>query len=394
MRRNLIFILAALLAATGCIYDFSAELPDSDRRVVIEGDLMLGQVSTVNISYVTAIGNQGGRYVQKFGSAWVLAEDGTRYEGVNLTGTHGNFSIDLRTAPDDTRYQLHVINADTGREYATDWLEVNRAAVIDELSYIPEEAKDRMAVGISLHSAGQRYFRWSYDEIWEYHSLYQTRYFYTPNNKLPKEERAQYPNGRVSLFDNGENTYYCWGRRKSSEIMIFTTKEQTEDRFVDLEFRTIPRSDARLSMLYYIKVYVNTLSEDAYNYWKNIQTNSDYNGSLFAPNPSEMVGNIHCVSDAGEQVLGFINVSRTAVAELFIDNDETHFYRSEEKIDYVPETCENEAHWPILYGQGKLPLELVSSYPRQYSWINRSCVDCRVAGGTKDKPDFWPNDHK
>ena len=156
MRRNLIFILAALLAATGCIYDFSAELPDSDRRVVIEGDLMLGQVSTVNISYVTAIGDQGGRYVQKFGSAWVLAEDGTRYKGVNLTGTPGNFSIDLRTAPDDTRYQLHVINADTGREYATDWLEVNRAAVIDELSYIPEEAKDRMAVGISLHSAGQR----------------------------------------------------------------------------------------------------------------------------------------------------------------------------------------------------------------------------------------------
>ena len=27
------------------------------------------------------------------------------------------------------------------------------------------------------------------------------------------------------------------------------------------------------------------------------------------------------------------------------------------------------------------------------SWSERRCVDCRVKGGTKEKPDYWPNNH-
>ena len=28
------------------------------------------------------------------------------------------------------------------------------------------------------------------------------------------------------------------------------------------------------------------------------------------------------------------------------------------------------------------------------AFTNRKCVDCIFAGGTKNKPDFWPNDKK
>ena len=393
MRHNILYILAVALMATSCIYDFSAELGSSDRRVVIEGDLMLGQNSTVALSYVTSIGKPENRLPQKNGSVWVLAEDGKRYDG-QPSNEAGKFNVDLTQAPSGTRYQLHVINGDSGKEYATGWLTPNKAAVIDDLSYIPEPNKNRMAIGISLHSDGAKYFRWNYDEIWEYTSTYQARYYYTPVENLSQKEKEIYPNGRMDQFRNGENTYYCWERRKSGEILIFSTKEQTEDRFVDLEFRTIPRSDARLSIMYYMKVYVCTMSEDAYYYWNNIQSNSDYNGSLFAPNPSEMSGNVRCVDSPDEQVLGYVDVSETAVAELFIDNQETNFYVDTRRNNYEPETCESSDLWPALYKQGKLPIELVSDMPAQYSWVAKSCVDCRELGGTKDKPDFWPNLHK
>ena len=391
MKRIINFLAAALLA-TGCIYDFTPDLGEiSDHRVVIESDLLIGEVCQVSLTYVMTMGSTTGRtYPSNQIKAYLESEDGTVYEGAAVSV--GCVSLDLTSAATDTRYRLHVTDNDTQKDYVTDWMDVQKAAVIDELSYIPGDAV--MNVGISMHANNQKFFRWRYEETWEYHSVYQAAYYYTPKNQLPDTEQAFYPNGKISEFQDGENIYYCWSKRQSSEILIFSTKEQNDDRFVDLEFHSIAQSDARLSILYYIKVYVSTMSEDAYNYWSNIQTNSDYNGSLFAPNPSEMRGNISCVQSPEDQVLGFIYVSETATADLFIDNYETDFYKANKSSNEDPETCEDSAQWGTLYRQGKLPVEMVSDIPEQYSWVSKYCVDCRLLGGTKNKPDFWPNYHK
>lgn len=392
MKRIFYCLLATALLATGCIYDFTPEVGgDSDNRVVIEADLLIGEVCQVNLSYVMPLsGSTTRRYPQKPISVYLEGENGSRYDGKSVYSQTA--TLDLSTAKADTRYRLHVTDNDSAKEYVTEWMDVNKAAVIDDLTYIPGDGV--MNVGISMHATNQKYFRWRYEEIWEYHSLYRAAYYYTPNAQLPDKERGSYPFGKVSEFQNDENIYYCWANRQSSEILIFTTKEQKDDRFVDLEFHSIPQSDNRLSILYYIKVYVTTLSEDAYNYWKNIQTNSDYNGSLFAPNPSEMTGNISCVQNPTEQVLGFVYVSETVTEELFIDNYETDFYKEKKSNNEEPETCEDSSQWYSLYRQGKLPVECVSEEPVQYSWVSKYCVDCRLSGGTKNKPAFWPNYHK
>ncbi len=397
MNKHILLLVAVSLLAAGCVYDFSAYLGPTQKRLVVEGELMVGSQSKVILSYVTATDSYSESYPEKPATVLLKGEDGSSYEGVPDESSPGNYALDLRKASPDTRYRLLVTNGDTGRDYETDWLEVSKAAVIDSLSSML--LNDKVAIGISLHANGEKYFRWNYEEIYEYTSDYRAYVYYVPVSSLTPAERAANPFGKVVPYPDNENNYYCWSGDHSTEILIFNTKEQSDDRFVDLEFRTIARTNIRLSELYYIKVRVATLNEDAYRYWQNIKSNSDYNGSLFSPNPSEMRGNIRCIQDAGESVIGFIYLSQAAEAELYIDNQKTHYYDSRGRYSISPELCESKDLWPNLFRLGNIPVVQetgpgVSETDPPYYWVSKYCADCRTMGGTKSKPSFWPNKHQ
>ena len=173
--------------------------------------------------------------------------------------------------------------------------------------------------------------------------------------------------------------------------MIFSTERQTDDRFVDLEFRPIPRDDLRISYRYHIDVYLEPLSEDAYRYWENVKANSEYNGNLFAPNPSEMIGNIRCEQDPDEMVMGYISVTSRAHKALLIRHSESRFYK--DSHPYEEPVVVNRGEWYQYYKDGYLPYsyyEAPGDVSQTY-WARSRCVDCRIKGrGTTQQPEDWP----
>jgi hypothetical protein len=394
-------ILAAmLLTAAACIYPYEVDISqEGEYPLVIEGDIHLGGTTTLTLSHVWPFNTEGYEFPYIRAQGYIEGEDGTRVSGTPdlenaLTSSwlyRGRYVLAFDTSKlPDQRYRLHfetlselgeVINI-----YESDWLEPCPAPTIDGLTYSKHDDFKEMWVGLSMHCNGSHYFRWTFSETWEYHSDIYSSLKYNPETRL------------ITQYD-GPNLYFCWRSQDSPQINIFSTAYQTEDRFEDLSFHTIPLSDKRLQVMYRITVRLEALSENAYNYWYNIQQNTNGQGSIFAPTPSEMASNVHCISNPAIQVMGYLNAARQAEAMMYYDNSENHFYepgRPFERADTM--VVNSPAASEEFYRRGFLPFEEVyeslSDTPSHYMWTPSICIDCQKQGGTKKVPEGWPSGHK
>ena len=384
------FVTVALLSLTAvsCIYPFNPEPQDGSGAFVIEGDIMLGNYTDVKLSFTAPVNAPEAALDPPLCEVWVEDESGATYEGVRVLENPGNYRVDTRGASPDRRYRLHVTRVDNRREYISDWGESPVIPEIDSLSYNLDFGRSRLNVALSMHSRGGSYFKWNYVEDWEYHADYDATLKYIP----PQVGRWGMMTGDGDIVEMvyPESIYYCYGHEVSSQIMIFSTENQVDDRFVDLEFRPIPRDDVKISYVYHIDVYLEPLSEDAYRYWENVKSNSDYNGNLFAPNPSELIGNIRCVQDPDEMVMGYISVAGIAHKDLYVRHTEARFYKDSHV--YEEPVVVNRGEWYQYYRDGYLPYDYyeIPGNVSQTYWARARCVDCRMKGrGSYTMPENW-----
>lgn len=412
-------LAAALLAAAACVYPYEVDIDyNGDLPLVVEGDIHIGSLTTVRLSYVQPFKTTDEDYYRiPFATGYIEGEDGTRIEqddpGAVIPGvpdSPGYLTNDgwqtysssyLSGFPSNTltfhtenlslgqRYRLHLetYNLESGsvaNVFESEWLTPLPAPTIDGLSYSHHPEYEELWVGLSMHCHGSHYFRWTFSETWEYHSDIPTSYEYKPYLK------------KVGRYE-GPTLYYCWDSANSSSINIFSTANQTEDRFEELAFHTIPLNNRRLQVMYRIKVQLEAMSENAYNYWYNIQQNSEGQGSIFAPTPSEMASNIHCITDPDIQVMGYLNAAVQTDATMYYDNRIEGYYkpgfpfeRFDEKVSV--KQLDSMAYW---YAHGFLPYQEIYEStmgiePSHYMWAQGICIDCRKLGGTKVKPEGWP----
>lgn len=397
-------LAATLLSAAACIYPFEVELShNGEWPLVVEGDILIGDISTVSLSHVRPFNADPNEYQAFTAKGYIEGEDGTRITGESMlsssvlssswnpsANSEAALTFDTTPIQGNQRYRLHLTTLDTqGHElntYESDWLDPCPAPTIDGLTYSHHPEYNELWIGLSMHCNGSHYFRWTYDEDWEYHSDVYTNLEYKSKTK------------EVDYYDWGTpNLYYCWKSAKSSQIDIFSTVNQTEDRFEELAFHRIPLGDKRLQILYRIQVHLDAISEKAYDYWYNIKQGSEGQGSIFSPTPSQMASNVHCITDADVQVVGYLNLSARSSATMYYDNAVNHFYvpgrlaeRDDQKVALARK--DSLAYW---YAHGYLPFDLVyedlSPEPSHSLWTPKYCIDCRLQGGTKTRPEDWPN---
>ncbi|MBR4134715.1 MAG: DUF4249 family protein [Bacteroidales bacterium] len=387
MRKILIHIMLLMVtvAVSSCVYPFEPELDKSSgRNLVIEGDLLIGSFSYIRLSYMSYLDEDLAEWDVK---AEVRAEDekGNMYNGKKVDSNL--YLISLNLADPSSRFRLYVV-LDDGREYASEWAEARRAPVVDEITHELDATTNQVRFNITLHSDdGEQYFRWFFDEDWEYESLYDAKYWYSIDTSDPDD------NGTMIKYGPREGTHYCWMNQQSTGLYFTTTRDLESNKVQEKNFYRVAAQTQRMSSLYSMNVRVESTTEDCYDYWKNVRTNSENLGDLFSPIPSEMRGNIYNLSDPDETVLGFVNVSTVAEKRVFVDNKKTGYYIKKTYIpedDWMIEVPTNEwrryyiykQYLPVSKGEGSI-----------FYWAPKRCVDCRLQGGTKNRPVFWPNDH-
>ena len=403
MKRLLLYLFSLLLS--GCITEYTPPYSEDEMEglLVVEGIISNGE-TTITLSRSVNISSMGDPSLLQVGQArvWVEGENGERYEA-SPGAADGEYLVAIDRLDSNTRYRLRI--SLDGQEYESEYRTPQRAATIEEIDFHQKSKGEPLQVRLNLQGeVGQsRYYLWSYEEIWEVQAYQMaTHYLGYPGNY-----DTYYSMGEANMFfgsyssaiqeypNNISPFYYGWKYGGSRSILLGSSDRMTENTLYDHVLYEIDIRDDRLSVLYYTKVKQYALGEEAYYYFDNLKKNTDDAGGIFAPIPSEMRGNLVCSTDPDTPVIGFVEVAEYTEKEVYLDRRNSpyvrpwHFCDSQEEIDAVIINRDP----PPQYNEWEAYLLHDSDLPEGPIWTHRNCIDCRIQGGTKVRPAFWPNNH-
>jgi Domain of unknown function (DUF4249) len=188
-----------------------------------------------------------------------------------------------------------------------------------------------------------------------------------------------------------EVPHICWDNDHSENILIATSANLSSDLIYHKPLTVIPPHSEKFFIKYSIFVRQYALTSDAYNYWQNLQKTTEGTGTLFDQEPSQIAGNIHCVTNPKEPVLGFVGVGTVAGQRIFVTNNQvapwetsapcgTFAVHSKDSLAYF----ENTGAYDVLY---TLPPGSINI--KAYIMTSDYCADCTARRGTDIMPAFW-----
>lgn len=324
-------------------------------------------------------------------------------EGSNSTSyplNAGNIAGQYTAGPlgldNSQTYRLHVKTPD-GKEYISDFVGIKITPPIDSIYYkVKTTGNQGIQVNLDTHDPANntKYYRWDFVETWRYHSKYESSWVSNGDTVLQRTPAQQ--------------IYFCFQSDSSSSILLGTSAKLIKDVISTAPIAFIPSTSQKLQVRYSINVKQYALTSDAYNFWQNLKKNTEDLGSIFDVQPSQVNGNIHCVSNPNEPVIGYISASTVTQQRIFIDSyglpdwiTEQPFICALDSVLFVkavgppPQTITYPEDLFFNYNKGGgayIPVQGIydilgnllghtGSYP--------DCVDCRFEGGALKQPSFW-----
>lgn len=111
-----------------------------------------------------------------------------------------------------------------------------------------------------------------------------------------------------------------------------------------------------------VQLDVNTVDKSLYTYWKRQEDQRTLGGGIFDKVPAQIIGNLTCLNNPGQQVLGYFMVSGKTKTRLRVDRftdvpaeayQKLNFYIAFNKLRYVDSPlwdCRNAAWVPFNVG--------------------------------------------
>lgn len=371
--KQTIFI-AFILLLSGCIDEYHPKgIEEVSDLLVIEGTITDNESIFILRRSVGLSEALRGTETVDNALLYVENENGERINGYFTQ--KGRYYVPTTELIPEQKYRLHISIG--GEEYESTFLAPLFTPEIDSVFPMKRGQGEPVYMCVSTHdpSNQSRYYLWSYKEHWEVTAELAANAGVDENDR-----RVDY-----NLFTSN-NTYYCWGDDSSKVLILDTSEKLSENVISQKRLTEIACDNDKLSVLYYIAVQQKQIRKEAYDYYSNIQKNIEQTGSIFAPVPSEMKGNIRCITNPDLPVIGYIDVSTITKKDLFVPKEQG-LYETPIRtcLGFVTEDPEYAyPTWAYYLYQEGLPTQ----------WAPFSCVDCRIKyRATKNKPDFWPNNH-
>jgi len=351
------------LILCGCITEFEAkDINEMEGILVVEG------IITDDESVITLSQSKGLTYDDNIldispyhvngAKVYIECDDGTQWSALVPPDSKsgGQYAIKTGKLNPERQYRLKIEHEE--HKYHSEFAYPMATSEIDSVFWTKRGNGQPVNIHVATHAPDSmiHYYRWSYTEVWEV---------------------------RAKVYLLGF-PFYCITTSKSGEILLGTNEGTAFGRLIEI-IAKIPPTDNRFMFMYRMDVAQHAISKRAYDYYTNVKKNSRQTGNLFAHIPSELKGNISCITDPGRPVIGYMDVSSAAQKRLYIN-----FEVYEDPNLMIPEQFRKPECNLIYYWFVPNFIWYVLYRPDLY--IDIRCVDCQAAGGTsiKELPDDWP----
>ena len=400
MKKRFGFLLVAIhLILTSCIEEYTIsdkDIADFEPQLVINGKILSGDKTVVYVSRTQAINSTDRQEAVLNAEITLVGQNGYTSPKAEFDIENDRYVIPTDDLPKNTLYAIEV--KIEGETYMSEFQPILQTPEIDDINY--REKEDGIGLYVSTHGEenDSRHFMWTYDEDWEFHA--------EVDISKPTQGEWMYNTSFYPLISENKNPYlHCWMHNESAFIHIYSTENLTANEVKNQEFLFIPINDIRISYLYSILVKQASLSEEGYEYYRLMKLYTQESNGIFSPIPSEVKGNIKCISNPEKTVYGYVMASDITTKRLFIyesdfKNISCQYSNCSPSYGYKQSTTvtggwehawekETKVSAAVIYNE---KAGIIEDSSILYS---RVCVNClTIEGATKKRPDFWPNNHE
>jgi hypothetical protein len=309
-------------------------------------------------------------------------------QGYNMPLTDygsGSYSTYINDLDPSQKYRLRI-KTSNDKEYLSDYEPMKITPPIDSVGYYIKNNRVQVYANAHDPTNNTRYYRWDYTETWQFHAKYQSDYI---------------TNGSAIVGRRPDQLIYsCFGNNISSTIVLNSTAKLKQDVVYQAPITDIASTSEKIETKYSILVKQYALTQEAFNFWQNLKKNTEQLGSIFDPQPSNINGNIHCLTNPKEPVIGYISVGTIQQKRVFISAGQLPrewepIYPYDCELDSALfchyRQCQNDvAEFLIPIGSKEIPVSSLTANGSTIGYLASSteCVDCTIRG-TKQQPDFW-----
>ncbi len=349
--------------------------PVQSNYLVVEGNINVNGFTSIALSRTLPLKDSINSKPELNAQVTITGNDNSVFE-VRDAG-NGTYLSDSLVLNPNQKYRLHI-KTTAGGEYLSDYSSVLQTPAIDSINWKLENNGVRFYVNTHDPQNKTRYYKWDYEETWEINSAYLSYYKYENGFVIPRD------------FSEIPKLYYCWRSSKSVSILLGSSAQLTNDVISLAPVEFIPLESEKLSVRFSILVKQYSLDRKAYDFYKMMKSNTESLGSVYDPLPSEITGNITCVSNPQEKVIGYITASTVEQKRLFVTSADVHSkYTQDCRSVYVVNNPDSlnlylNIRGLMLYMSDGSPPGPVKGYYSSTPY----CIDCTLRG-TNVQPSFW-----
>ena len=323
--KNLFYIILLSLSISSCISPYEFSLNDNPAFLLIEGkiyqyDSCIVKVAYTNQKYDDPVNTpipdakvflvENGKTIIPF----EYKKDTEKYKPQNL----------LFRGCVGCTYQLKIL-LPNGKEYESTIDTIQTPDAYEKISDTYNSTKRKFEVFGELKPKDKeiRYYQ-------TYFINYKRAFFCAecdggyygyevqPNLPCPGRYKSCKPRDSTTEYDRfysiyafrcdiaRNESYNCWNFKRQRYYSIFADEilsigSPRIQRLVEIPLSSYIR--------YYIEVYQNHLTADAYKYLKSLEDNGKRNGTLVDPVPPIIFGNVYLRGDENQRTLGYFQVS-------------------------------------------------------------------------------------
>lgn len=286
----------------------------------------------------------------------------------------------------ERQFRLYIKTAD-GKEYRSHFVTQKITPEIKAVSWKATADGTQLTVDTGDETNNTRYYRWTFEETWEYHARYTSYCTLVVNDTI--YARPRNPEEMIDI---------CYRTQPSAQIYSTTTSGLTKDVVNDFELGFLPKGTEKLGYQYSVLVRQYAISEETYGYLEKLKKTSQDLDGLYAPQPSQVTGNIVSISDPSEIVLGYFDAGQATEKRIFLTPMDLPAYlrtvTPDQTIPCYIDTVENKPDKLLAFSASKDHLLLEPIHEdfsvSDYTYTRKECTDCRLKGGVTVKPVFWP----